>query len=332
MLSTFRANRRRGRALIVLAFLATIVVACGGSTAAPAGAPAAGPGTYDGGYDALGGESGDTNGDAVGAQGDDSPRDLVYAAGRPDLLIIKTGEMVLQVTGIDAALSAATDVVTELGGYASGSDRSGDGESDRASITFRVPAANWDQAIERLRAIGTKVLAERSGTQDVTSQVVDLGARIRNLQATEQALQAIMARATEIKDVLAVQDQLTSVRGQIEQLTAQKSTLEQQAAMSTLTVTFSLKPDPVLATQTGFDPKTQVDEASASLVRILQAVASAGIWFAIVWLPILLVLLVVVGIVLFVVRRLNRRAASSDATPTPTTPTTPDASTGEAGA
>lgn len=320
MLSTFGAAGRRGPVLLVLLIVAAFVAACGGSAAAPG---AAAPVGLDSGGEQAGdgAQYGPSNGDGTG-------RDVAYLADTPNLLIIKTGEMVLQVTGIDAALAAATQQITALGGYASGSQRSGDGESDQASVTFRIPAARWDEAIVGLRTLGTKVLAERLGTDDVTDQVVDLGARIKNLQATETALQAIMARATEIKDVLAVQAELTSVRGQIEQLTAQKTSLEQRAAMSTLTVTFSLKPDPVLASTTQFDPKSQVDQAAASLVGILQAVASAGIWFAIVWLPILLALGLLALLVMWVVRRFNRSSGGG----APAAPAAPTAPTAESGA
>ncbi|HET8784658.1 MAG TPA: DUF4349 domain-containing protein [Candidatus Limnocylindrales bacterium] len=331
MLSTFGASGRRGPILLVLLMVAAIVAACGAAgSAAPgglAGAPAAGPVGVDGEQSGAGGPQPAIPGSNSG-EGDGSSRDVVYAVDTPNLQIIKTGEMVLQVEGIDAALTAATQQITALGGYASGSERSGDDEDDRASITFRIPAANWDAAIDGLHKLGTKVLAERSGTQDVTSQVVDLGARIRNLQTTETALAGIMARATEIKDVLAVQAELTSVRGQIEQLTAQKTNLEQQAAMSTLTVTFSLKPDPVLTSQTQFDPGSQVDQAIASLVGVLQAVASAGIWFAIVWLPIIIALGILALVVIWIMRRLNRSSGGD----VPAAPTTPSAPTAESGA
>jgi hypothetical protein len=159
------------------------------------------------------------------------------------------------------------------------------------------------------RGLAIEVLSEESSTQDVTSQVVDLGARIRNLQATESALQSIMARATVIKDVLAVQAELTTVRGEIEQRSAEKAHLEAQAAYSTLTVTFVLKPAPVLVErQAGFDPAAQVDAASASLVGVLQGVATAGIWFGIVWLPILVTLGSITAVAWFVVRRIRRLA------------------------
>jgi hypothetical protein len=58
----------------------------------------------------------------------------------------------LQVTDIDGGIASATDKVKGLGGYVSGSRRSGDGESDQATITFRVPAANWETALAGLRA------------------------------------------------------------------------------------------------------------------------------------------------------------------------------------
>ena len=48
-----------------------------------------------------------------------------------------------------------------------------------------------------------------------------------------------------------------------------------------------------------------VDEATASLVNILQALTTAGIWFAIVWLPMLLVLGAIIAIVVWVGRRLG---------------------------
>jgi hypothetical protein len=313
MLSMARPVGRRGQAILTSIILATFVAACGGAASlGPAAAPrAATPGSND----AAGGTG--TGGEANPPAND---KNALYSVGQPDLLIIKTGTMVLQVTGIDAALTAATQRITALGGYASGSDRSGDGESAQATITFRIPAARWDEALVGLRGLATKVLAEQSQTEDVTGQVVDLGARITNLQATERALQGIMDRATEIKDVLAVQTELTNVRGQIEELTAQKTHLEAQAAYSTLSVTFSLKPDPVLTSSQQFDPKNEVDQASASLVGVLQAIATAGIWFAIVWLPILLALAIIVGIGLFVARRLRRSVGAPTAPAVPAEP------------
>jgi hypothetical protein len=302
MLSNVRIGGARGRATLAFLLIAGLATGCGGS--ASVGGPVAGPAGTAAPAPQLGGSERDLSGE------------VEYAAGQADLLIIKTGSLAIQVTGIDQALTAANQQISVLGGYAGGSERSGDGDAAQATITYRVPAARWDEALAGLRGLATKILQERTSTQDVTDQVVDLGARIRNLNATERALQSIMDRATEIKDVLAVQAELTKVRGEIEQLTAQKTNLEAQAAFSTLTVTFALKPNPVLTSQEKFDPAAEVDAASASLVSVLQGLATAGIWFAIVWLPILLAIAVLIAIGVFVYRRL-RPAGAGDETRMP---------------
>ena len=292
MLSNATRFRARGTVVLLLFVLAVIAAACGGSPAgqavgnggAAAPGPTGAPAAPVGGPDEQPGE-GQGNGNGNGGP------DLAGGPTAPEgLLIIKTGAIAIQVDGLDPALASANQLIIGLGGYTSGSERFGDDDSAQASVTYRVPAARWDDALAGLRAIGEKILEERSSTQDVTSQVVDLGARITNLQATERALQAIMDQATAINDVLTVQAELTKTRSEIEQLTAQKLAFEGQAAFSTVTVTFALKPDPVLAEQQGFDAATEVEQASASLVSILQGLATAGIWFGIVWLPILLAL------------------------------------------
>jgi Domain of unknown function (DUF4349) len=299
-----------------------------GSVLSTVGASVGGPGTVSGGgttggdstsgdgsgADASGGDSGSGGGSGSGAGTGGAGGGAVGAgtgvldAGvRDDLLIIKTGDLTIQVDDIAAAVTTATQRIDALGGYASGSDRSGTGAQAQAKITFRVPAANWDATMTAIRTLPGTMIDEHSRTEDVTAQVVDIGARIKNLQATEAALQAIMDRATVIMDVLSVQDQLTTTRGQIEELSAQKAHLEGQAAYSTLSLTFMLTPEPVLAVQQDqYDPGAQVDAASASLVGVVQAVETAGIWIGILWLPILLTIGALAAIAVFSLRRARR--------------------------
>jgi hypothetical protein len=326
MLSIRRRSIGPGPLVVAILFILAIAAACGsagaalgpggaapGASAAPAGVPRAASGEGD---LAAGPELPGSGGSGDQGTGSGAP---VLAPDEQGLLIIKNGTMSLQVERLDAAVDKATKQIDALGGYVSGSDRSGDDEFATASVTFRIPAARWDEALAGLRGTAIKVLAERSTTEDVTTQVVDLGARIVNLQATERALQSIMNRATAIKDVLAVQAELTTVRGQIEQMTAEKTHLEQQAAMSTLAVTFNLKPNPVLTSQQQFDPGAEAEKASANLVSGLQGLATAGIWFVIVWVPALLFLGVVLGIVYLGFRRV-RRMGDAGGPPDPIAP------------
>jgi hypothetical protein len=287
------------------------------------GSSVGGAGTVSGGDttggDTTGGDStGSDSGNGTGASGGGGSGDgggvgagtgVIDASVRDDLLIIKTGEITLQVDDIATAVTAATQKIDAVAGYTSGSERSGTGADAKAIIAFRVPAASWDAAMNAIRGMRGEIVDERSTTEDVTGQVVDLGARIRNLQVTEQALQSIMDKARVIKDVLSVQAELTTTRGEIERLTAEQAHLEEQAAYSSLTVTFVRTPEPVLSVQQDeFDPGAEVDAASASLVGVVQDVETAGIWIGIVWVPILLTIAVLAGGGFAILRRVRRAA------------------------
>jgi hypothetical protein len=231
--------------------------------------------------------------------------------------IVKTGQLSLEVNDIEGALSQAQATVVGLGGYVDQSNRSGTGTDATASITYRVPADEWDDALTALRKIGARVLSEQTGTSDVTSQVIDLNARITNLKTTEAALQSIMARTTAIADVIAVESQLSDTQGQIEELTAERDHLTNQAAMSTLTVTFQLPAATVTAQATqDWTLGSQIDQAGAALVRIGQGLATVAVWVLVVVLPLSFGALVLFGI-LWVARRLlgrrRRRNAAAGA-------------------
>ena len=177
MLSTRRRSIGRGPLVVATFFVTVVCVACGmaaapGGQAAPAASagPAAGNPRQAGDFGA-GAEQPASGGDGTGSTGNGTPQ---YAPDEQGLLIIKNGSMTLQVAGLDDAVNKATQQITGLGGYVSGSDRSGDDDSATAAVTFRIPAARWDEALAGLRGMAVKVLAERSTTEDVTTQVVDL--------------------------------------------------------------------------------------------------------------------------------------------------------------
>jgi hypothetical protein len=230
--------------------------------------------------------------------------------------IVKTGQLSLEVGDIDSSLTKAQAAIVGLGGYVDSSNRSGTGADATASITFRVPAGKWEEALSDLRKIGSKILSEQTGTTDVTSQVIDLDARIANLQTTESALQAIMARATAIADVIAVENQLSDTQGQIEELTAERDHLKSQAALSTLTVTLQL-PATTVTTQATQDWTLggQIDEAGAALVRIGQGLATMGVWIVVVALPLGLAALMLFAIVAVTRRMLGRGRRRNAALP-----------------
>jgi uncharacterized protein DUF4349 len=229
--------------------------------------------------------------------------------------------MTVEVPSIDPALLRARTAIAGLGGYISASDQATDGDRVIASVTYRFPSDKWEDAQAAIRDIATKVIAAKTGSSEVTGQVLDIGARIANLRATEQALQAIMAKATKIPDILEVQNQLTGVQGQIEQLSTQEAHLRDQASLATLTVLYQTPAVAVVKeVSKGWDFGAELDKAAAQLLSVGQVLATAGVWLVVVGLPVfggtILFLLVLLLVGRWLLRRiapwLRRYEASTD--------------------
>jgi hypothetical protein len=311
---------RAGGLLALLAAGALVIGACSpGAASLPSDRGDVGAPPFEAPVPAVPGDDAVRSGNFGEHRRDRSEEAAATLPGGP--LIVRTGYLSLEVAVLDEALAEAEATVAAAGGYVAASERSGDGERAAASVTYRIPVERWTTTLAALRAIGTKVLAEQTSSEDVTSQVVDLAARLANLRVTEAALQEIMARATRIPDILEVQAQLTIVREEIERLTAQQRVLEERAALATLTVGFS--PQPVVAVlqvQQTWDPAAEVDRAAAALVALGQGLASAAIWAGIVLLPLTLFGGLGLRVVWLAVRRLRPRAPAGPAPAAPDTP------------
>ena len=222
-------------------------------------------------------------------------------------LIVRTGSLALEVKDLDAALLQARARVAGLGGYVSDSERANSDDQSIALVTYRIPAGRWDDALDALHGLATKVLGEQTRSVEVTGQVLDLAARIANLRATERALQAIMTQATRISDILDVQNQLTNVQGQIEQLSTEQAHLSDQAALGSLAVTYTVPVIAVARVSSGWNLSAEFDRALAQLVGLGQGIAVAAVWFGVVGLPIVGGLVFAALLAVFVARRLGLR-------------------------
>ena len=291
----------RPRRLLVAGALVSLSLALGACASAgqaptslsangPAAAATAAPGTTR---------------DAAGTPGGKNSDGSQALAAPVERQIIKTGEITLQVSNVANALGRVRSMALELGGYVGGS-QAGTLE-DAATLTLRIPAARFDDALAGLHGLDAKVVAEATRESDVSSQIVDLEARIANLEASETSYRALLERAQKVDDILAVQSRLDQVRGEIEQLKAQHKDISGQADLATLTVTLTPVAAPVQKQAETWDLGAQLSEAVATLVAIGQGVASALIIFVIVWLPVLLVLGIIALVLLRGVLEARRR-------------------------
>jgi len=152
-------------------------------------------------------------------------------------LVVKTGNVQLGVRkgGFDRTMEGLTTLASSSGGFVSATQSSDIGGAPSGSVTLRVPASSFEAVLNQVRGFG-KVGAVTTKGEDVTAQYVDLQARIDALSAARQRHLAILAKASAVGDILAVQQQIDSLQSQLEQLQGQQKVLDDQARYGTLTV------------------------------------------------------------------------------------------------
>ncbi len=234
-----------------------------------------------------------------------------------DRMVIRTAQLTLEVPDIESALAQVRQIATRGGGIVSASNTRIErvNEHDRmvADLTLQVRSDAADSTVSDLRALG-KVTTETSGSQDITEEYVDLSSNLRNLQASESAILKLMDKASQIQDVLALQRELTNVRGQIERIQGRKTYLERRSDMATITLALRLPPVDVVRPASGWDPIGVAARGWQASLTILRGAAEVVITVvAFSWW-----LFPFVALAAYVWR--SRRHTAGSAAPTPSGP------------
>ena len=238
---------------------------------------------------------------AAAAYRDGAYDELSIAA--TDRLIVRAVNTGLLVDDVSETLGQISALAVDMGGFVVSSRISGEEEATSGSISIRVPADRTDDALSRLRVMAVKVTHEVTSAQDVTEEYVDLEARLRNLERTEEQYLRLFERADNVEELLQVQRELSQVQGQIEQLKGRKQYLERSSATSLITAELRPASSPEPLARPGWSPGETLKEAVRGLSGFGQGLVNLAIRigvFAPVWVPAL-------GMAWWLQRRLRRR-------------------------
>ena len=154
-----------------------------------------------------------------------------------DTKLIYTANLTLESKDFDSASEALTDAVSAAGGYLESSDESSySGTGRQLSLTIRVPQDNYASFLEDAAKAGNLVNKSEQ-VQDVTTQYMDIDARLSNLESQRTRLQELQASADNLSDLLEIESSLSDVQYQIESWQSQLDWYSQQVAQSTVYLT-----------------------------------------------------------------------------------------------
>lgn len=229
--------------------------------------------------------------------------------------IVRSAQVSITVRDVDgaadrlAALAAAQGGVVDSKSLGTAGDpaRTSDAPTAYGSITVRVPADKLDALLGELGTVGS-VTSQSVDAYDVTTQSIDLQARVQSLETSVTRLRDLMAKAGSVGDLLAAETALSAREQELESYQQQLDALQGQVAMSSVGVSLTLEAT-AKADPDGFGDG--VSSGWAGLVATVNGII-IGFGFLLPWIAVVGVgWLLVWGVIRLVRARRRVRAAAS---------------------
>jgi hypothetical protein len=161
-------------------------------------------------------------------------------AGGQQRKVVKNAEIHLESADPDVLQKSIISIAESQGGFVLSTEQSMSDVTtnvrDSISITVRVPAEKFTNAVESIRGSADRFLVESIKGEDVTEEFVDLAARLKSKRALESQFLEILKQSETVDDALSVQSRLTEVRTEIEKIEGRMRFLENQTEYSTIRI------------------------------------------------------------------------------------------------
>jgi hypothetical protein len=214
-------------------------------------------------------------------------------------MIARTAKVSLYVANVDKTAELLSRVARSNAGDVFSSDiANGDGSASQASgsMEIRIPAQRFDATMTGVERAGS--VRERStNAEDLTGQVTDSDARLRNLRRTEEDIRRIMDRSGSVSQVMSAEMQLSQVREQIETLESQLKDMRSRVAYATIDVDLEAETTTTPVTPTAASQLASAWHAAiASLGALTIGLVALALWI-IVFVPYALAAVLVVWLI-----------------------------------
>jgi hypothetical protein len=184
--------------------------------------------------------------------------------------IIKTAYLTIEVIDVPGSVETLKNLASQKGGYVSSTNIQKN-YNDRlsGSVILRVPAAEFENTLTGVKAIGTVKSVSTQG-QDVTEEYVDLQAQKISYQNQLTQYNEIMKKAVKVEDVITVQQQIDRVQTELNRLEGRLKYLDSRIDLSTITVNLQ-EPEPV-GGETGHNFISTINEGIAGFFGMIDAI------------------------------------------------------------
>jgi len=152
---------------------------------------------------------------------------------RPERMLVWKANLTIQVGKVSKAVTEATALAERHGGFVEEKSDCGEEAATSASLTLRIPVKAFKSAVDGMASLGTVTRRNVEG-EDVTEKYVDLESRLKNKLVLRDRLKQLLDKATEVKDILALEKELNRVQSDIDAMAAHMKSLKGKADYATV--------------------------------------------------------------------------------------------------
>ena len=233
--------------------------------------------------------------------------------------IIYSANASIETTKFDETVEKLSELIMQYGGFVESSSTNGGNyysaargyTSNRyASYTIRIPSEYFSTLMGSLSTLGN-VPYSSTYTENISSQYYDTEARLTAYRTQEQTLLKMLEQATEIEDLLAIEDKLTDVRYSIESLQSTLNNWDRKVNYSTVTLDIQEVME--------YTPETPVTLGQRIAAAFENGFKNAGsflenlLLFILEALPVVIIIAVFAVVIIIVVRRARKKRAAKRA-------------------
>ncbi len=155
--------------------------------------------------------------------------------------LILNGHMGILVESAEDTRAKIEGYLKDIDGYMESSSFRTDRDGViSGSVTARIPYELFQECMDFFESLG-EVTSMDTYSDDVTTEYVDMDARLRNLLRQEERYLEILDAADTVEDIITVEKALTEVRGDIETMSARLEQLDDLISYSTINLTITEK-------------------------------------------------------------------------------------------
>ena len=223
--------KRRPFALTLALVLVLSLAACGGSKsmeftaeAPSAAADMAYPVETEMAEEYLGFDSGST---ATGG--------AAYPTGQK---LIRTARMELETTAFEEAVRGLTDLTEQMGGYFESSSVGKRSNGRWAEYTVRVPAEKYQAFLDQAGELCHETWRDAQ-QEDISERYYDAEGRLKTQQIKLERLQALLAKAEKMEDIITIESAISETEQTIDDLSGTLRRYDGKVDYATVYITLS---------------------------------------------------------------------------------------------